>query len=171
MRSQLILRLGDVLASASAAMPIASIVDALKDDSQPVSGERGFDFLKSRDTDAGKPSAGARPAPPTGRATPTAGRCRRLDKNVELAFDTVTLSDAATAEARIVVESNTDAQGSPAHKLAMSRRRAEAVVANLAEQGVSRDLMRARGLGFERLRVADHPTDPANRRVEVVRLL
>ncbi|KPF73953.1 hypothetical protein IP88_08315 [alpha proteobacterium AAP81b] len=183
MRSLLLLGVAALLGGAADPTPVADIVDALKDDSQAAPGERGFDFLKARDA-AGKDARAAKSPPPAAR-TASPHRKARLDMNLEFALDSATLSEAARAEAhnfavalqspalaraRIVVEGHTDATGSRGYNLALSRRRAEAVVAYLAAEGVARARMQARGFGPDRLRVADRPADPANRRVEVARL-
>lgn len=69
-----------------------------------------------------------------------------------------------------LIEGHTDSQGSAEHNDELSRRRAQAIVDWLVEQGVDRALLRAEGYGAARP-VADNSTGTGralNRRVEVV---
>ena len=69
----------------------------------------------------------------------------------------------------LLIAGHTDSVGTDAYNLALSERRANAAVAYLAGQGVSRSRMRARGLG-ETEPVAPNETEAGrsrNRRVEV----
>jgi outer membrane protein OmpA-like peptidoglycan-associated protein len=63
------------------------------------------------------------------------------------------------------VEGHTDARGSAEFNLALSKRRADAVVHYLTEQGVPPSQLKPVGLGKSRPKLPD-PFDPANRRVE-----
>ena len=70
----------------------------------------------------------------------------------------------------VVVESHTDATGSPWSNLALSRRRAEAVRSYLVSRGCAKDRIVARGMGPDRP-VADNASGAgraSNRRVEIV---
>lgn len=78
------------------------------------------------------------------------------------------LKDAPDATVRI--EGHTDNFGEPAFNQALSLARAEAVVAYLASQGVSRDRLKAVGVGQERP-IASNDTRAGrlkNRRVEII---
>jgi outer membrane protein OmpA-like peptidoglycan-associated protein len=70
----------------------------------------------------------------------------------------------------IEVHGHTDEQGTPAYNMALSRRRARAVVAFLAAAGADRDRLRARGFGDRRPVTRDTTPDARarNRRVEFV---
>jgi OOP family OmpA-OmpF porin len=71
---------------------------------------------------------------------------------------------------RIEVNGNTDTTGSAAYNQALSVRRAEAVAAELAKDGVPRAAMDIKGFGFTRLLVPTGPgvREPQNRRVEII---
>lgn len=66
------------------------------------------------------------------------------------------------------VEGHTDSSGGRALNAALSAARARSVVDYLAEKGVDRSRLKARGLGFDRPLPGRSADDPANRRVEVV---
>ncbi|MCA9571376.1 MAG: OmpA family protein, partial [Myxococcales bacterium] len=73
-------------------------------------------------------------------------------------------------ELKVAIEGHTDADASDAHNLDLSRRRAEAVVAWLAERGIARDRLEPVGRG-EAEPIADNATSAGralNRRVEIV---
>lgn len=76
----------------------------------------------------------------------------------------------ATKERNIVIEGHTDAQGSDAHNLELSQRRADAVRTFLIQRGYTAGLVRAVGVG-EAQPLADNTTDEGranNRRVELI---
>jgi outer membrane protein OmpA-like peptidoglycan-associated protein len=75
------------------------------------------------------------------------------------------LKDPLLSAAAFSVEGHTDARGTDSYNLALSERRAAAVVQFLTEQGVPPGKLQAKGLGKAQPRVAD-VFDPANRRVE-----
>jgi outer membrane protein OmpA-like peptidoglycan-associated protein len=66
------------------------------------------------------------------------------------------------------VEGHTDSSGGRALNATLSAMRARSVVDYLAEKGVDRSRLKARGLGFDRPLPGRSADDPANRRVEVV---
>jgi outer membrane protein OmpA-like peptidoglycan-associated protein len=70
----------------------------------------------------------------------------------------------------IEVHGHTDEQGTPAYNMALSRRRARAVVAFLVEAGVGEERLRARGFGDSRpvVRATTPDARARNRRVEFV---
>jgi outer membrane protein OmpA-like peptidoglycan-associated protein len=73
-------------------------------------------------------------------------------------------------ELNLRVEGHTDSTGSAAHNTSLSQRRADAVLAFLAEQGIADERMKAVGYGMERP-VAENATAAGrgrNRRVELV---
>ena len=76
----------------------------------------------------------------------------------------------ATKERPLVVEGHTDNQGSDAHNLELSQRRAEAVRAFLIQRGYSAARVRATGIGEARP-IAENETAEGranNRRVEII---
>ena len=79
------------------------------------------------------------------------------------------LADARLADASVVVEGHTDAAGGAAYNLALSKRRADAVVAYLIRHGVAGARLRAVGRGEDQPLTAYAPTDGRQRRVEIVR--
>ena len=86
-----------------------------------------------------------------------AERIRFPSASAELAVDSLPLlrrlADRARRcpQAHIVVEGHTDARGDAAANLALSRRRAEAVVAALVRAGLPAERLEAQGLGETRL--------------------
>jgi outer membrane protein OmpA-like peptidoglycan-associated protein len=72
--------------------------------------------------------------------------------------------------ARIDVSGYTDLAGTQAYNLRLSQRRADAVAAYLARQGVPKNVMDVKWFGKEHPRVptADGVREPQNRRVEIV---
>jgi outer membrane protein OmpA-like peptidoglycan-associated protein len=112
--------------------------------------------------------------------TPPAASATRFDLLVNFEFN----SDQITAAARenlaqfakalldpqlkgqkFEIDGHTDATGAEAYNLGLSERRAAAVVAFLASQGVDAATLQAKGFGKSKPRVAD-PFSPENRRVE-----
>ena len=79
------------------------------------------------------------------------------------------LGDPELAAGYIILEGHTDATGAADYNLRLSQRRAEAVVAYLAERGVASGRLRAAGFGEYRLLPSYEPTDYRQRRVEIVR--
>ncbi|MEX3014818.1 OmpA family protein [Gymnodinialimonas hymeniacidonis] len=106
-----------------------------------------------------------------------------LDANLLFDFDSATLRPAATQAVaeiaaairaggitRVIVDGHTDAQGTDAYNVDLSRARAEAVMQALLAAGVSPQIATARAFGEARP-VADNTTESgrqANRRVEVL---
>jgi outer membrane protein OmpA-like peptidoglycan-associated protein len=86
------------------------------------------------------------------------------------------LNHPKAAARRIMLEGHTDATGTEAYDLDLSRRRAEGVAQELVARGVQRDRLTAEGLGKQRPvapnTLADGKDNPAgralNRRVEAV---
>jgi len=68
---------------------------------------------------------------------------------------------------RFKVEGHTDAKGQPAYNQQLSSRRADSVVAYLAEKGIPKERMVAEGKGFSELLYPDKPTAMENRRVRI----
>lgn len=71
---------------------------------------------------------------------------------------------------RIEVAGHTDSTGTPAYNLALSRRRAEAVAAELVNRGVARQAIAIQAFGETKplVATADGVREPQNRRVEIV---
>lgn len=120
----------------------------------------------------------AKPRPGVG------GAGQRVD--LRLAFDngSSALTSVARAEAKVfadslmrpelkglkfVIEGHTDSVGGRDYNLDLSRRRAQAVADFLISQGVSRDRLDIRGLGYDRPLQGLSAGASANRRVEAVR--
>jgi len=78
------------------------------------------------------------------------------------------LSDPSLAGARLDINGHTDVTGRFGYNVALSMRRAEAVVNYLAARGVPRESMYPQGFGPLQLIDPENPRSPANRRVEVV---
>jgi outer membrane protein OmpA-like peptidoglycan-associated protein len=75
------------------------------------------------------------------------------------------VNDPALQSLRFLIAGHTDSSGSDAYNMALSQRRADAVVAYLVGKGVARSRLEARGFG-ETEPLEGRPDDPANRRVE-----
>jgi OmpA-OmpF porin, OOP family len=75
------------------------------------------------------------------------------------------LKDQRLAGTKFAIDGHTDASGGEAYNVGLSERRAAAVVAYLAAQGVDAATLTAHGYGKSKPRVAD-PFSPENRRVE-----
>ena len=71
---------------------------------------------------------------------------------------------------RFMIGGHTDSVGSRALNLDLSKRRAQALVDLLVEQGASRNQFEVKGYGFDRPLTGLNARSPANRRVEVVKL-
>jgi outer membrane protein OmpA-like peptidoglycan-associated protein len=67
---------------------------------------------------------------------------------------------------RFLIEGHTDSRGDPSKNRDLSQRRAEAVAAYLASQGVDRSRLSVKGVGFDTPLPGRSASDPANRRVE-----
>jgi len=75
------------------------------------------------------------------------------------------LSDERLKGQKFEIDGHTDATGAELYNLGLSERRASAVVAYLAAQGIDAGNLKAKGFGKAKPRVAD-PFSPENRRVE-----
>ena len=75
------------------------------------------------------------------------------------------LKDQRLAGTKFAIDGHTDASGGEDYNIGLSERRAEAVIAYLAAQGVDSATLTAHGYGKSKPRVAD-PLSPENRRVE-----
>ncbi|MBW8785680.1 MAG: OmpA family protein [Novosphingobium sp.] len=71
---------------------------------------------------------------------------------------------------RFMIGGHTDAVGSRSYNLELSQRRAQGLVDYLVSQGANRSQFEVRGFGFDRPLSGTKALDPANRRVEVVKL-
>ena len=68
----------------------------------------------------------------------------------------------------VEINGHTDVSGQVGYNMALSYLRARAVMSYLAARGVPPPIMRAQGFGSLQLLNSANPTDPANRRVEIV---
>jgi outer membrane protein OmpA-like peptidoglycan-associated protein len=75
------------------------------------------------------------------------------------------LADPRLKGQKFEIDGHTDATGAEQYNLGLSERRAAAVVAYLASQGLDAADLKAKGFGKSKPRVAD-PFSPENRRVE-----
>jgi len=75
------------------------------------------------------------------------------------------LKSPSLSVATFSIEGYTDASGSDSHNQDLSDRRAQSVVAYLAERGIDASKLKAVGFG-ESKPMGNDPFDPANRRVE-----
>ena len=76
------------------------------------------------------------------------------------------LKDDRLSSASFVVEGHTDARGGDSYNDTLSNARAASVESYLVELGVSKERLKAIGLGETKPRTGD-PLDPENRRVEL----
>lgn len=108
---------------------------------------------------------------------------RQVDLVVSFDFDSAELSDESLqlidrlsqalmserlSGSRFRVEGHTDAKGAAAYNQALSQRRAQAVVARLASNGVVAQRLQAVGMGFDMPLFKDKPFAAENRRVRIV---
>jgi len=68
------------------------------------------------------------------------------------------------------VEGHTDAKGTAIYNEALSRRRADAVVSYLSQQGIDTTRLQPEGKGFRELSNTAEPFSASNRRVSIVRV-
>jgi outer membrane protein OmpA-like peptidoglycan-associated protein len=87
-----------------------------------------------------------------------------LDKVVQV------MTDQRLDALRFRVEGHTDAKGGAAYNDSLSKRRADAVVIYLAQQGVQTARLKAEGKGFRELADSADPSSGLNRRVTIVSL-
>lgn len=87
-----------------------------------------------------------------------------LDKVVRV------MTDQRLDALRFRVEGHTDAKGGAAYNESLSKRRADAVVIYLAQQGVQTARLKAEGKGFRELADSADPSSGLNRRVTIVSL-
>ena len=107
---------------------------------------------------------------------------RSIDLVIQFDFDSARLQDASKplldnlasamrnerlSTLRFRVEGHTDAKGSEAYNLQLSRRRAETVQAYLMDKGIERERLSAEGKGFGELLMPDKPQAAENRRVRI----
>ena len=93
----------------------------------------------------------------------TAASRRDVDRVAEA------LADAQMTGVSVTLEGHTDATGDAGYNLALSQRRANAVVTYLVQRGIARERLRPVGYGEDRPLPALAPADDRQRRVEIVR--
>ena len=71
-------------------------------------------------------------------------------------------------ELKFRAEGHTDAKGTATYNEALSKRRADAVVSYLAQQGITAGRLQPLGKGFRELFDAANPQTETNRRVTIV---
>jgi outer membrane protein OmpA-like peptidoglycan-associated protein len=149
-----------------------------------VSKDDVFRFVRLRDVPHSGAESDAWPGADID-AVAVLGSSRKVSVPTEVlfAFDSDALSEGAPAEldrvvqaiqkrrgARVAVEGHTDDVGAEEYNLSLSERRAQAVASYLAQKGIARDHITARGFGKTRP-IARNDSDPGrrkNRRVEIV---
>jgi outer membrane protein OmpA-like peptidoglycan-associated protein len=72
------------------------------------------------------------------------------------------------SELKFRVEGHTDAKGTATYNEALSKRRADAVVTYLAQQGITTGRLQPEGKGFKELFITAEPLSALNRRVSIV---
>lgn len=82
----------------------------------------------------------------------------------------MSLQSSASAGKRFIVAGHTDSVGGREYNLDLSRRRAQALVDYLAENGVDRSRLQPEGYGFDRPIAGLGAKAAANRRVEIVKI-
>lgn len=80
------------------------------------------------------------------------------------------LKQGAAASKRYIVGGHTDSVGNREYNLDLSRRRAEALVDFLVQNGVERSRLQPEGYGFDKPLPGLGAKSPANRRVEIVKI-
>ncbi|HUD29127.1 MAG TPA: OmpA family protein [Novosphingobium sp.] len=134
---------------------------------------------------AGSGSAPKLASGKVGKVTKTAMPTSRKSLDMRLSFElgSATLTPDARQQADIfarqikdasgsrefVIEGHTDNIGNSAYNRQLSRDRAQAVVSYLVAAGVPSNKLRAVGYGYDHPRDGTTPSDPSNRRVEIVR--
>ena len=118
-------------------------------------------------------------------AQPAGARNQRVNLSLTFPTGSAALTPAAAAQARSFgqalmmpqlanmrfrIEGHTDAAGSRAGNVALSRRRAQSVADYLVSMGVPRSRIEVQGYGPDRPLTGTSRTSPQNRRVEAVRV-
>lgn len=94
----------------------------------------------------------------------------RDDGRAQLKNLAAALTDARLSSFRFRVEGHTDAQGTASYNDQLSERRAQAVAAYLASEGVKADRLDPLGKGFRELLDPSDPKGAQNRRVRILTL-
>lgn len=98
-----------------------------------------------------------------GSSTLPDGLKRQLDVFAQV------LKSKSGAARTVRIEGHADASGSSEGNQTLSQRRADAASDYLVSKGVSRELLKAVGMGSQSPAVGDQPMSPKNRRVEIGR--
>jgi outer membrane protein OmpA-like peptidoglycan-associated protein len=145
--------------------------------------DKAVDFLLQSKQNKLGASRGLHPIDEPASAQPQT-QPKTFDLMVNFEFDSDRLTPAAQAnldqfaaallnpqvvqslkDEKLAIDGFTDASGTEMYNNRLSERRAEAVVKYLAQKGVSREALVAKGFGPAKPR-AQNPFDPINRRVE-----
>jgi outer membrane protein OmpA-like peptidoglycan-associated protein len=157
---------------------------------------RGRVVIGQPDSGTAKPPAGAQPgaaapapggtaptaAAPVDRAPPTRSAPYSLALPVLFEFDSDKLTPTASKllddladvlkknpSDKFIIEGHTDAVGADDYNLALSQRRAQAVVDYLVTRhSIDRARLESVGLGRTKLVIPNQPADPRNRRVQIL---
>ena len=109
----------------------------------------------------------------------------KIDLTIQFDFDSTRIKDDSRPQlerlaqalqherlsaVRFQIEGHTDAKGSAAYNLALSGRRADAVLAFLHQSGVAKDRLQSVGKGYSELLEPADPKAASNRRVRILTL-
>ena len=109
----------------------------------------------------------------------------KIDLTIQFDFDSARIKDDSRPQlerlaqalqherlsaVRFQIEGHTDAKGSAAYNLALSGRRADAVLAFLHQSGVAKDRLQSVGKGYSELLEPADPKAASNRRVRILTL-
>ncbi len=133
---------------------------------------------------ATSPAGQTAPPPPADRPPPSRDKPYGVALPVPFDFDSDRLTPGArqvvdqlaeifklNAQDRFIIQGHTDAVGDAAYNMALSQRRAEAVVDYLVSRhGISRDRLEVQGVGESSPLLSNDPNNGRNRRVQVLNI-
>jgi outer membrane protein OmpA-like peptidoglycan-associated protein len=136
-------------------------------------------------TDPTETKQGSKIAAKPADNSPSSGPRAAAFQSIQFEFNSADLTTAARetldtvaavlekplfASSKFVIEGHTDGKGSAEYNLALSERRAQAVVHYLVQHGVAADQLSARGMGESKPFDKSDPNAAVNRRVVVLNL-